>query len=213
MRARDNPFRSERLHSLKYRLEGSCWAELLARCERLRYRGALVGPYGVGKTTLLEALGGRLAQQGRTPIFFRVPNSSDRFGLWLRTVLEERLTERQVILLDGTERLNGAGWCWLRWRTRRAGLIVTTHHPVRLPTLWECRTSPSLLAELAAELLRCEPDKLLRLAGFLYQKHDGNLREALRECYDLHAALPDHVTPDVLGIFTDRLGSDVIVRT
>jgi hypothetical protein len=61
------------------------------------------------------------------------------------------------------------------------------HRPGRLPTLWECRTSSRVLSDIMAELLvgyRLSPPAD---PADLFWKHEGNLREALRECYDLMA--------------------------
>lgn len=44
-----------------------------------------------------------------------------------------------------------------------------------------------LLAEIAAELLGQKPGVLQERAQVLFRKHCGNLREALREWYDLLA--------------------------
>ena len=64
LRARDNPFAVQRVHAIRYRLAGITWEELLERLAALGFRAALVGPHGHGKTTLLEDLGARLAEEG-----------------------------------------------------------------------------------------------------------------------------------------------------
>jgi hypothetical protein len=68
----------------------------------------------------------------------------------------------------------------VRLRTRRAGgLVITSHRPGLLPTLFECTTSPELLAEIVGELSGADLE-----AGELYERHRGNVRDALRELYD-----------------------------
>lgn len=185
MRARDNPFRSEQIESLGYRLEGTTWTELLARCERLDYRCAVVGPYGSGKTTFLEELEKKLQGAEFRTRLIRLRTSRRVFVLTLLNRLTRGLTRRHLLLFDSAGQLNYAAWHWLRWNARHArGLIITVHKPGRLPTLWECRTSSALLAELLERLLDCCPDEGRQLAAKLYDKHGGNLREAFRECYD-----------------------------
>jgi hypothetical protein len=79
-------------------------------------------------------------------------------------------------------------WHRFRRRSRAAGgLLITTHQPGRLPTLWQCRTSAALLAAIAAELLGVENEMIRDLAETLFQKQRGNLRDALRKWYDLLA--------------------------
>ena len=64
MRARDNPFRAERLSGINYRLTGASWEDLLTRFQEIGSRAAVVGPEGRGKTTLVEGIGRRLREKG-----------------------------------------------------------------------------------------------------------------------------------------------------
>lgn len=185
MRARDNPFRTESVLRVRYRLLGIEWDQLLGRCEQLQYRAALVGACGSGKTTLLEDLEPRLRAKGFETVRLRLNHQSSHQERW--SLLNT--TSRHFLLFDGAEQLNWVAWQFFKWRTRRAaGLIITTHKPGRLPTLWNCNTSAELLSEIMAAVLAgsrfttppADPADLFR-------KHKGNLREALRECYDLMA--------------------------
>jgi|KBSMisStandDraft_5_1062788.scaffolds.fasta_scaffold188386_1 hypothetical protein len=181
MRARDNPFRSESILRVRYRLLGIEWDQLLGRCEQLHYRAALVGPCGSGKTTLLEDLEPRLRAKGFETVWLRLNQESSLRERWSLS----KQTTGQFLLFDGAEQLSWVAWQFFKWRTRRAaGLIITTHKPGRLPTLWKCNTSAGLLSDIMAEVLagsRFTPP------ADLFRKHKGNLREALRECYDLMA--------------------------
>ena len=180
MRARDNPFASHRVEKLRYRLpEGLTWDALLGRLSSLRYRAAIVGPHGRGKTTLLEELAVRLKTQG-----FRV-----------RTVTlrqEERRVGRrrglgadEILLLDGAELLGRLAWLRVRFACRHAGgLIVTSHRPGLLPTLLECETTPELLADLVKELTGKDLE-----TSEIFARHGGNLRQAFWEMYDDRAPI------------------------
>jgi hypothetical protein len=171
---------------VRYRLGGETWEELLARCERLRYRGAVIGPHGAGKTTLLEDLEPHLRARGFSTHVLRLSEEHRTFAPGILERLFEGFTGTDVVLLDGAEQIDPLRWRWFRWRARKAaGLLITTHRPGRLPTLWECRTSAGLLTSIAAELLAVEPEAVSAQAHALFAKHQGNLRQALREWYDL----------------------------
>jgi hypothetical protein len=185
MRARDNPFRSERLLAVRYRLQGITWNELLSRCEALRYRAALVGPYGSGKTTLLEDLQPHLRAQGFEPRLIRL-NCEGPVLIMDIVRLAAQADQKMILLVDGTEQLGALAWYWFKWATRNAGgLIITRHTPGRLPTLHQCCTSVDLLEDIIDELLADSMPDLRDRAEALFHKHQGNLREALRDCYDL----------------------------
>jgi hypothetical protein len=194
LRACDNPFRTERILQMRYRLEGITWTELLARCEKLRYRAALVGPHGSGKTTLLEDLEPRLRELGFGTRLIRLDAEHPAFDPGFADALAAGHTTRDIVLFDGAEQMNPFEWRWFHWRMRHTGgLIITTHQAGRLLTLWECRTSPALLAGIAGDLLEVERATLHCQAEMLFQKHRGNLRDALWEWYDLVDAFAEQL--------------------
>ncbi|HEV2856405.1 MAG TPA: hypothetical protein VHC97_26685 [Thermoanaerobaculia bacterium] len=180
MRARDNPFAVHRVLGIRYRLSGTTWEELLARLEALRFRAALVGPHGHGKTTLLEDLGARLAGRGCRVRTATLHEGDRRLDAVQRRTLLDDLTPSDILLLDGAEQLGRLSWFEVRTRTRAAGgLVITSHWPGLLPTLHECRTTPELLAEIVGELSAQGME-----TRELFDRHGGNVREALRELYD-----------------------------
>ncbi|HSN86299.1 MAG TPA: hypothetical protein VL025_06040, partial [Thermoanaerobaculia bacterium] len=116
MRAQDNPFRVERLHAIRYRLAGTTWEELLGRLEGLRYRAAVVGPHGHGKTTLLEDLASRLAARGFRIRSVSLHDGRRRLAPEQRRTLLAGLTDRDLLFLDGAEQLSKLAWLHLCWR-------------------------------------------------------------------------------------------------
>ena len=103
---------------------------------------------------------------------------------------EDRRTAAQsdIVFVDGAEQLGPLAW----WRFRRivrqaTGLVITSHRSGRLPTLIECRTSPTLLRELVTELAPDDIEKLEPRLDDLFERHKGNLRSCLRELYDRYA--------------------------
>ena len=182
LRARDNPFASERVLRERYRLDETGWAELLENWERGKRRGALVGPHGSGKTTLLEDFAARLERRGWRVAWVRLSAEHPQLPAWCGPEFFERLAEKDVVLLDGAEQLGWLRWGIFRWRVRNAGgLLITTHRAGRLDTLRRCETTPDLLRGLVLALGgRIEPEEAERL----HAAHRGNVREALRELYD-----------------------------
>jgi hypothetical protein len=184
MRACDNPFRTGRVLSIRYRLLEGTWDGLLSRLAAYDHRAAIVGPEGSGKTTLLEDLAPRLQARGFAPRELRLDDRTPRFEPAFLKRLSDEVGPRDALLLDGAEQMGW--WAWRRFvrGTRRAGaLVVTSHRPGLLPTLLRCRTTPALLGEIAAELAGGPVDGV---AG-LFARHGGNVRLALRELYDVHA--------------------------
>lgn len=192
LRARDNPFAVERVLQLRYRFRRDDWPSLLARLKSLRYRAAIVGPHGSGKTTLLEELGDRLTAQGeRVHRLFLNEQCREYPAEFVRRARAE-FTPNDVILFDGCEQLGPLAWRHFRWATRRTGgLVITTHRPGRLPTLWTCETSLALLTDLIGQLINLDSMISAESLGRLYDKHRGNLRDVLRELYDRAATETD----------------------
>ncbi len=183
--AHTNPFASHRVEALAYRWPGFVWPDLLARLAASGYRGAVVGPKGSGKTTLLDGLTPRLAERGVASL--RVTLRADDRHPRCRLVSElagANLT-RLAVVVDGAEQLTAPSWLLLRLRCRRArGLVVTSHRPGRLPTVATCATSPTLLAELVAELAPAAAATLAPHLPQLWAERRGNLRLCLRDLYD-----------------------------
>lgn len=187
MRARENPFRVERLHALRYRPPGSSWDELLDRLAALRYRGAVLGPHGSGKTAALDELAQRLPARGLHP-HPRWTSAEEPPLRWSELLpLVAELGPRDVLLFDGADLLPRSTWWRLRRATRSAGgLVIATHRARMLPTWLRTRPSPQLLAALVAELA---PGHAADLDP-LYRAHAGDLRASLRALYDAYAAGP-----------------------
>jgi len=189
MRARENPFSTDRVLTARFRLQDdTTWGDLLRRLAGLGYRAAIVGPDGSGKTTLLEDLKPRLRARRFSVRRLSLNRWRRRLPRRVARQFFRSLAPRDVILFDGADELSWAAWLWFRWRTRHAaGLIITAHQPGRLPTLLHCSTSPRLLDRIVEEIAPQEAARLRSLTPGLFRKHKGNLRDALRELYDLYA--------------------------
>jgi hypothetical protein len=183
--ARDNPFATDRVLRVRYRPQGWTWEQLLGRLSALDYRAAIVGPEGRGKTTLLEDLGGRLRAAGRG---VRLLGLSRERRAFPRAFLHDffgDVSGRDVVLLDGAEQMSRLAWGDFARRSKRAGgLVITSHRPGLVPTLVECETSVDLLRGIVRDLHAGGADASLDAR---FHRHRGNVRDVLRELYDVHA--------------------------
>ena len=186
MLARANPFRTERLHALDFRFPDEGMDELLKRFVANGLVGAIVGKEGSGKTTLCEQFGERLTGQGYVVRQLKLTREQPRFDSRVFKRFCEGLGARDVVMFDGAELLSWVGWYSFRWHVRHAaGLLITSHHAGRLPTLYEATTSIGLLYRLTYQLIGIETIRLTPLLKALYFHHQGNIREAFRTMYDL----------------------------
>lgn len=200
--ARLNPFRAERLEALGYRAPGFAWDPLLDQlaAEPRMFRGALVGPKGHGKTTLLEQAAERLRARGIRARHLRMDRDPADAP---SNVLNP--DDGELLLLDGTETWSAWRWWSFERRARgRCGLLVSRHRPTwGLPVVHRCRTSVALLRELVDELLTGEDCGARRDVGRpgtrpsvisdtalaeLFHQHRGNLRACLGALYDAWAS-------------------------
>jgi len=187
-RPADNPFASHRVEGLGYRCQRSSVEDLCRRLEELGGRAAIVGPKGSGKTTLLQELA--LALRGK-PIPVNLLGRCARPWRTARGQLPRRVQPSHVVLVDGAEKLEPIGWRLLLRAARPArSVVVTLHHPGRLPTLVECRTDHRLLRELVTELAPAHASALEPGLEALFQRHGGNIRLCFRELYDVFAGRP-----------------------
>ena len=188
MIARENPFSVGRVLAVRYRFLEGGWEDLCARLHELECRGAIVGPEGSGKTTLLEDLAKELERRGRSVSFVTLSAGERRLSSRQRGVVLTAARSDSFLLVDGADALTPRDWRALHRRGRRAGgFVVTAHAEGLLPTLWRTRTSPDLLAETVRALTGAGSESFDRPAEDLFRSHGGNLREALRELYDVCA--------------------------
>jgi hypothetical protein len=188
MKARDNPFAVERIQTIRYRPLHTTFEQMFSRLRELNYRAAIIGPEGSGKTTLLEDLQPLLERKGlRTRLVF-VNDTSGFDSPACRRLLSE-LTQDTLLLLDGADLIRRWDWSLLKRHTitHAYGLVITSHRRGLLPTLIECSTTPALLKDIINDLLPQGRPIAMDFLDCLYARHQGNLRDCLRELYDLHA--------------------------
>lgn len=184
MIAKNNPYNTERVATLlpyDPRWIGESWEGIEQRLHELGGRGCVVGPHGSGKTTFLESFAHRLRDRGEEVVTLFVNRQQRRIPF----DFYERLSADSVVLFDGAEQLGGFALGRFMKRCSDVRAIVTTaHQPSRVPTLLQAKVTPELLARC---MRRLDPAGDNGVAELLFERHAGNLRHALLECYDLSA--------------------------
>ena len=184
MNANENPFATDRIEELlAFRPEwcGLSWELLEESWRRCQWRGAIIGPHGVGKTTLVQAWRSRCEAEGLEVIslFLNQQSRTLRPEQW--QLLEG--SAGKVVILDGEEQLS----LWSRWRfyrTVKTRLLVTRHSRGWLPTVY--RLAPSM--EVLRKCIQyAAPGYTSLLESHLPQwwhEEQGNKRSILLRCYD-----------------------------
>ena len=162
---------------------------LVAELARQQWRGAIIGPHGSGKSSLLAALRPALAAQSRAVVQQQL-QSGQRSLDWSALAWRD-WTNHTLVIIDGYEQLS-LWQCLLlraRCRQRSAGLLVTAHQPVRLPLLFATKPTLELALDIVQRLLPDSDDRITPsdvVAAFTQKK--GDLREMLLSLYDVFRA-------------------------
>ncbi len=160
--------------------------QLVSRLRAENWRGQIVGPHGSGKTTLVHSLLPRLEAAGRRPHLITLRDGQR--GVPRRSWPSRPLVSRDLVLIDGYEQLSWLGRLavWLRCLRSGAGLLVTTHRPVRLPEIYRTGTNLPLAEHLARRLLAGNPRLEPGAVASAYEAARGDLRETWFRLYDLY---------------------------
>lgn len=189
-RRASNPFatRFTRPGAIPYLFEDGRTANaLVAELCRRGWRGQIIGPHGSGKSTLLESLRTPLESAGRELAWFVCREGTT--SLEIPPAMSRAWSVRTQVVVDGYEQLGG----WSRWRLKRicrrrgAGLLVTTHESIGLPTLLATNPSREHSRRIVERLLRDRGQSFpANTIDRLFHQHRGNVRELLFGLYDLY---------------------------
>jgi hypothetical protein len=95
----------------------------------------------------------------------------------------------EIVFFDGADVMPRATWLMIKRRLLQeaAGLVITSHRPGLLPTLLECSTTPHLLRQIVDTLQPEHQPVPTPLLDDLFDRHQGNIRDCLRDLYDAFA--------------------------
>jgi len=200
---KNNPFRVACQESIPWLShDGTSIEQIYQRLVCANRCGAIVGPKGTGKTTLLLAIGQQLTATG----FSTRHVTFSRCHQTRRQQLEEcreSIISGELLLIDGAERLSP----WSRNRLFRsarrfsgkpgstAGLIATLHwKPWFLRTVFRSKCHEELLLQVLKHLEKND-QSTTSAAKTLFVKNRGNMRLVLRGLYDQYAQ-PNELADD-----------------
>jgi len=167
--------------------EGESAQAVISRLRARSWWGAIIGPHGSGKSTLVAALLPEIQAAGRKPILHTFHDGIIHLPVLSRQAL--RLHSDVLLIIDGYEQLSA----WQKFRVRcscrktGSGLVVTAHSSTGLPELYRTSMTPDLAERVFGQLTRNRP--ALANASELQDclaARQGNLREALFDLYDMH---------------------------
>lgn len=174
-------FAPHRVLRYRYRLGERGWKELLDKFESLDRRGAIVGD-GRAKTALLEELLSRLSGHGfrfRGVALLPGERSLDDEQ---RDTLFAVLQPGDLLWIDGADALSRLSWVRVRRESRAAaGLVVTSEREGLLPTLYRRTVDVDVLSEIVRDATGAGTERFGYRAEDLMRRHNGSIREALRE--------------------------------
>ncbi len=164
---------------------GADAAGVVDRLRARRWRGAIVGPHGSGKSTLVATLLPQLAAAQRFPVVVTLRDGQRRWPP--DALLPDRVTASTQLIVDGYEQLSWSNRLrlqWLCWRYH-AGLLVTSHARTWLRPVFTTAVSEALTLELVHRLvgkrLPAPSDAEVRDA---FNAAGGDVRETLFALYD-----------------------------
>jgi ABC-type transport system involved in cytochrome c biogenesis ATPase subunit len=162
-------------------------SQLVDRLQEGGWRGQIIGPHGIGKSTLLATLIEPLKERGRQPVQIALHDGQRTLGVELSQYISGK--QAIVVIVDGYEQLS---W-WSRLKLKHLcsrhnwGLLVTAHANVGLPTICEVQSDQATVQQLARDLQR-SVECLVSDADVAaeFQRQGGNVRETLFGLYDLY---------------------------
>ena len=188
-----NPFSTRRVRpgQLAFQFSEPIRArQLVDRLRQDRWWGQIIGPHGVGKSTLLHGLMPELVAAGRTVSWWTLQNGQRGWPAGM-SAAAQAWDAQTLVVVDGYEQLR----CLARWRLKircrstGTGLLVTSHRDAGLPLLVTLSCPLNTVQDLVTQLLADDPIQISQdEVSSCYRTHQGNVREVFFALYDLYEA-------------------------
>jgi energy-coupling factor transporter ATP-binding protein EcfA2 len=158
---------------------------IVERLKANRWRGQIIGEHGSGKSTLVATLVPLMEAAGKSIVLIKIGPGERR----LPEIDKSSLLPTTELIVDGYEQLS---W-WSRWKLRwliwrsGAGLVVTSHANVGLPTVYVTKSSEEVASAVVSKLLANEgaPISSSEITD-AYRAAGGNVRETLFRLFDVY---------------------------
>jgi hypothetical protein len=181
----DNPFSTRFIAPDRHPFifpPGKSLSDVGGRLVNQDWSGQIIGPHGSGKSTLLHNLLQWAEGQGGTARFIFLNDQQRRLPQgWTAEPLPT------FYAVDGAEQLSWWAWTGLKWQCarHRCGLLVTAHHSLKLPTLFQTGPAdPETIRRVVYAIAGSNDTPSPDLSRQLATAHVGNMREILFALYD-----------------------------
>lgn len=156
------------------------WPNLLAELESTQWRLEITGPHGIGKSTLLHSLLEEAIGRGMTTVYTKVDPAWPHLGppLW------HRCRRTVATFIDSAELL--PRWEIKLLRSLSRGLIVTTHEPCILPSVYRPIVSGERFHAILYQLVGDELPRFAKSPDQWLSEAGGCVRQALFNLYDAY---------------------------
>lgn len=180
MKAKDNPFRSSILDSLPFIFNKGNMNTIINTLEHNNWKGAIVGPKGTGKTTLLEQIGETLTARG-----FKITTvRGEKLGILKLIAYFFKRQPNSILLIDAAENLSIFSSLLLTPAAfLQGGVLITAHQQSLMPTLYICEPSLETLYYLTSLIIGKSNTIDRHYLQFLFEENHGNLRNVFIKLY------------------------------
>jgi len=165
-------------------LNGESSEVIVERLKTNHWQGQIIGEHGSGKSTLVATLVPLIEAAGRQARIVKIGPGDRRIA----AAEMSSLSPTTQLIVDGYEQLSWWSRLIARYRIwlSGAGLLVTAHVDVGLPTVYETKATEELAVAVVDKLVTEKGVPISRGdVAAAYQAAAGNIRETLFNLFDV----------------------------